>query len=70
MEAVTISSKFQIVIPAAIRKRYDVKPGYKAVFIPFEGGLRVLFVPPLEQAQGIFPGLDTDPQREEENEER
>lgn len=70
MEAVTISSKYQIVIPAAIRQKYHVKPGYKAVFVPYEGSLRVMFVPPIEQARGIFPGLDTDPQREEEDEER
>ncbi len=70
MEAVTISSKFQIVIPAAIRQKYNVKPGYKAVFIPYEGSLRMIFVPPVEQARGMFPGLDTDPQREEEDEAR
>lgn len=70
MEAVTISSKFQIVIPAAIREKYAVKPGYKAVFIPLENSLRLVFVPPIEQARGMFPGLDTDPQREEADETR
>ncbi|MCS6827791.1 MAG: AbrB/MazE/SpoVT family DNA-binding domain-containing protein [Caldilinea sp.] len=68
MEAATISSKFQIVIPAAIRKKYAVKPGYKAVFIPLEKSLRVIFVPPIQEARGLFPGLDTDPQRDEEDE--
>lgn len=70
MEAVTISSKFQIVIPAAICKRYAVKPGYKAVFISFENSLRLVLVPPIQQARGMFPGLDTDPRREEEDEPR
>jgi hypothetical protein len=44
-----------------------VQPGYKAVFIPFENALRVIFVPPLEMARGIFPGLDTNIEREEED---
>jgi bifunctional DNA-binding transcriptional regulator/antitoxin component of YhaV-PrlF toxin-antitoxin module len=70
MEAVTISSKYQIVIPIKIREKYAVKPGYKAVFIPFEKTLRLVFVPHIEQARGIFPGLDTDIRREEEDEER
>jgi AbrB family looped-hinge helix DNA binding protein len=65
MDAVTISTKYQIVIPRKIREQYDVKPGYKAVFIPFENTLRVIFVPPIEQARGIFPGLDTSVEREE-----
>jgi AbrB family looped-hinge helix DNA binding protein len=67
MEATTISSKFQVVIPRKIRERYNVKPGYKVVFIPFENTLRVVFAPPLEEARGIFPGIDTTIEREEED---
>lgn len=65
MEAATISSKYQIVIPRKIREQYAVKPGYKIVFIPFENALRVVFVPPIKQARGMFPGLDTRIEREE-----
>jgi AbrB family looped-hinge helix DNA binding protein len=67
MEATTISSKFQVVIPRKIRERYNVKPGYKVVFIPFENTLRVVFAPPLEEARGIFPGIDATVEREEED---
>lgn len=67
MEATTISSKFQVVIPLKIRKRYNLQPGYKMVFIPFENALRVVFVPPVEQARGMFPGIDTSVEREEED---
>ena len=66
MEATKISSKFQVVIPLKIRERYNLKPGYKVVFIPFENTLRVVFAPPLEQARGMFPGIDTSVEREEE----
>ena len=67
MEATTISSKFQVIIPLKIRERYDLKPGYKVVFIPFENTLRVVFAPPIEQARGMFPGIDTSVEREEED---
>jgi AbrB family looped-hinge helix DNA binding protein len=66
MEATTISSKFQVVIPRKIREQYNVKPGYKVVFIPFEKSLRLIFVPPIEHAKGMFPGIDTSVDREEE----
>jgi AbrB family looped-hinge helix DNA binding protein len=67
MEAATITSKFQVVIPRNIRERYNVKPGYKVVFIPFENTLRLVFAPPIEQARGMFPGIDTSVEREEED---
>lgn len=67
MEASTITSKFQVVIPRNIRKRYNLKPGYKVVFIPFENTLRLVFAPPIEQARGMFPGIDTSVEREEED---
>jgi AbrB family looped-hinge helix DNA binding protein len=67
MDAATISSKYQIVIPRKIRDQYDVKPGYKVVFIPFEKSLRLIFVPPIEQARGMFPGIDTTIEREDED---
>ena len=65
MEASTITSKFQVVIPRNIRERYNIKPGYKVVFIPFENTLRLVFAPPIEQARGMFPGIDTSVEREE-----
>ena len=65
MDAATISSKYQIVIPRKIRDQYNVKPGDKVVFIPFEKSLRLIFVPPIEQARGMFPGIDTNIEREE-----
>jgi AbrB family looped-hinge helix DNA binding protein len=67
MEATTISSKFQVVIPQKIRQRYKLKPGYKVVFIPFENTLRVVFAPPVELARGLFPGIDTTVERDEED---
>ena len=66
MDSATISSKYQLVIPRKIREQYHVKPGYKAVFITMDKTLHLIFVPPIEQARGIFPGIDTTIEREEE----
>jgi AbrB family looped-hinge helix DNA binding protein len=70
MEAVTISSKFQVVIPREVREKFNLKPGQKLVFIPYKGTLRVVIIPSVEAAQGMLKGLDTDGIREEEDEER
>jgi AbrB family looped-hinge helix DNA binding protein len=70
MEAVTISSKFQVVIPREVRDQFNLKPGQKIMFIPYNNVLHVVIVPPIDQALGMFKGIDTDVLREEEDEER
>ncbi len=69
MNTVTISSKYQVVIPRAIREQFDLKPGQKIMFIPYNSTLRVVIVPTIEDAEGMLEGLDTDPQREKEDRE-
>ena len=69
MNTVTISSKYQVVIPRPIREQFNLKPGQKLLFIPYNNTLRVVIVPPIEEAEGIFEGIDTDPQREKEDRE-
>ncbi len=70
MGAVTISSKYRVVIPKDVRERFNLKPGQKLVFIPFNGSIRVVVVPPIEEACGMLAGMNTDDIREEEDEER
>ena len=71
MEALTtISSKFQIVIPRAVREQFNLKPGQKIMFIPYQKSLRLVIVPPIKEARGMFKGMKTDNLREEEDEER
>jgi AbrB family looped-hinge helix DNA binding protein len=67
MEAVTISSKYQVVIPREIREQFDLKPGQKVVFLPHKKTLRVIIVPPIEEAEGFLEGIDTNIDREEED---
>jgi AbrB family looped-hinge helix DNA binding protein len=66
MNTVTISSKYQVVIPRKIREQFNLKPGQKIMFISYKNTLRVVIVPPIEETEGIFEGIDSDPQREKE----
>jgi len=70
MDAVTISSKYQVVIPREVRERFNIKPGQKVVFIPYKNTLHVVFVRPIEAARGTLKGMNIDGIREEIDEER
>jgi hypothetical protein len=37
------------------------------VFIPYENSLRVVIVPPIEEAYGFLEGIDTTIERDEED---
>jgi AbrB family looped-hinge helix DNA binding protein len=69
MSVVTISSKYQVVIPRLIREQFNLKPGQKIMFIPYKNTLRVVIVPSIEEAEGLYENIDTDPQREKEDRE-
>ncbi len=70
MEAVTISSKYQVVIPREIREQFNLKPGQKIMFIPYNNILHVVIVPSIKQARGMLKGINTDVMRDEVDEER
>lgn len=71
MEAITtISSKFQIVIPRSVREQFHLQPGQRMLFIPYQKSMRLVIVPAVEDARGMFQAVDSDNLREENDEER
>jgi AbrB family looped-hinge helix DNA binding protein len=67
MATVTVSPKFQILIPKSIRKSLKVKPGQKMQVFQF--GNRMVCVPEenIKDLRGIANGITTDvPDDEEE----
>ena len=70
MEAVTISSKYQVVIPKDIRRQFGLKPGQKLIFIPYNGTLRVVIVRPIKEARGMLKGINSEDIREKVDKER
>jgi AbrB family looped-hinge helix DNA binding protein len=70
MKAVTISSKYQVVIPLEIRKRFDLKTGQVIMFIRYKETLRVVMVPPIKEARDMFKDIKINAMREDLDEER
>ena len=64
METVTISPKFQVVIPRKIRESLKLKVGQKIRVLQYND--RVEYVPILspEEARGFLEGISTDVDRE------
>ena len=59
MSTVTVSPKFQVVIPAEVRTRLALKPGMKMMVLEVPGGLRLMPVKPASAFRGIARGIDT-----------
>lgn len=55
----TLSSKFQISIPKAIRDEQHWEAGQEFVFIPKGKGVLLMPVPALDELAGIARGADT-----------
>lgn len=70
MNTSVVSSKYQVVIPREIREQFNLQPGQRVMFIPYEKSMRLVIVPSIEEAYGILEGMNTDELREEEDEER
>jgi AbrB family looped-hinge helix DNA binding protein len=64
LETVTVSSKYQVVIPRAIRQSLGIQPGQKVQ--AFLYGNRIEFVPlkPMRQMRGFLKGIDTTLERD------
>lgn len=57
-ERATLSSKFQIVIPKAVRTANNWRAGQKFVFVPKGKGVLLVPAPSLEQLRGIAKGAN------------
>jgi AbrB family looped-hinge helix DNA binding protein len=57
MTAVTVSSKYQIVIPQEARRKLGISSGTKLQAIPEKTGLRLVKVPSIDELTGLLKGM-------------
>jgi len=61
---VTVSPKFQVVIPKEIREQMHLKPGQKLQAMAFEGRIQLIPVRPTKELRGFLKGMNPDFERE------
>ena len=64
MTAVTVSPKFQVVIPLAVRQALGLVPGVKLHVVQFADRIELIPVRPVKSLRGSLAGLDTSVPRE------
>lgn len=64
METVTLSPKFQVVIPQAIREALNLTAGQKLRVIRYGDRVEFIAVRPMPQMRGFLRGMDPTIERE------
>ncbi|MBV6479673.1 MAG: hypothetical protein HGGPFJEG_02464 [Ignavibacteria bacterium] len=66
METVTLSIKYQLVIPKSVRKKLNLKPGQKLQIIESENKIEIIPIGDVRKMRGILKGIDTNIKREKD----
>lgn len=64
MGTITISPKFQVVIPKAIREELGLLPGQKVQAIVYGERIELIPVRPMREMRGFLKGIETAIDRE------
>ena len=67
MDTVTLSTKFQVVIPRRVRERMRLRPGEKLQVICFDDRIELIPVRPRSKMKGFLKGFDRSFKREKED---
>ena len=66
MTTITISPKYQVVIPKAIRESLGLVPGQKVQAIEYKNRIELIPLRPIKEARGLLRGIDTTVERDED----
>jgi AbrB family looped-hinge helix DNA binding protein len=64
MATVTVSPKYQVVIPKSIRDKMEIKVGQKFQLIRYDNRIEFIPVQDMKKMKGFLKGIDTDVNRE------
>lgn len=60
MNTVTVSTKYQVVIPKEVREGMALKAGTSLEIIQYDNRIELIPLQPLINLKGIFKGMDTE----------
>jgi len=64
MTAVTVSPKFQVVIPKEIRESMGIVSGQKVQILTYQNRIELIPLKPMKELRGLLKGIDTDIERD------
>lgn len=66
MKAVTVSSKYQVVIPREVRESMNLKPGTRVQVLHYENRIELIPLREPKSLRGFIQGIDTEVTREKD----
>ena len=66
MTAVTVSPKFQVVIPKNIRESMGIYSGQKVQMLTYQNRIELIPLKPMKEMKGFLKGINTDVQRDDD----
>lgn len=66
MQAVTVSPKYQVVIPRPVRDHLHLRPGQKMQVVEYEGRIELIPERSITELRGFLKGIDTTFRREDD----
>ena len=64
MTAVTVSPKFQVVIPKEIRESMGIVSGQKVQILAYQNRIELIPLKPMKELRGLLKGIDTGVERD------
>ena len=66
MQSVSVSPKYQVVIPKAVRKALNLRPGQRLQVIEYPGRIELVPERDIKELRGFLKGINTKFRREED----
>jgi len=66
MTAVTVSPKFQVVIPKKIREALGIFSGQKIQMLTYQNRIELIPLKPMHEMKGFLKGINTDVERDQD----
>jgi AbrB family looped-hinge helix DNA binding protein len=64
MTAVTVSPKFQVVIPKEIRESMGIVSGRKVQVMAYQNRIELIPLKPMRELRGLLKGIETEVERD------
>ncbi|PKN71721.1 MAG: AbrB family transcriptional regulator [Deltaproteobacteria bacterium HGW-Deltaproteobacteria-12] len=64
MQSVTVSPKYQVVIPKSVRESLNLRPGQKMQVVEYAGRIELIPEREIKELRGFLKGINTEFKRE------